>query len=267
MEMADRAMTLAGSNPNNRNAALALQIMIRSRQSGDEGLYELVQQAADLRDSIRNTEFNASLDELRTVYEVDKLTMQKERNRLYFLFALGACVLLALALGIWIHYSRSILKKNRGLVRQIREQDRLAAELEQREAELARLRGLVHPDDAQAAGEEPEDALFAALRQWMREAAPYTDPELTRRAVAVHLHTNETYLHETIKRHTGQTFSEYINGLRLYHAREMLADTIHKYTVEAVAADSGFGSRHTLHRHFRQQYNLTPEEFRRLAAM
>ncbi len=266
LEMADRAMTLAGNNLNNQNGAQGLQIMIRCKMSGDDTLYDLVQQAANLRDSIRNTELNASLDELRTVYEVDKLTMQKERNRLYFLFALGGCILLALALGIWIHYSRSILKKNRGLVRQIREQDRLAAELEQREAELARLRPLVRPNDP-ADEEVQEDALFTALRQWMRDATPYTDPELTRRTVATHLNTNETYLHDTIKRHTGQTFTEYINGLRLYHAREILADATHKCTIEEVAADSGFGSRHTFHRHFRQHYNLTPEEFRRLAAM
>jgi AraC-like DNA-binding protein len=79
---------------------------------------------------VRNSEFNNQIDELRTIYETDKIIAEKERNRNYFLFALGGCILLAIALGIWIYHNRTVVKKNRGLYRQIKEQDRLAEELE-----------------------------------------------------------------------------------------------------------------------------------------
>ena len=71
-----------------------------------------------------DAELNAALDEIRTRYEVDKLEYEKkramdkiQRNRIYFLFASGGCVLLTFALCIWIYYSRAIVRKNRGLYR------------------------------------------------------------------------------------------------------------------------------------------------------
>ncbi|MDR3339513.1 MAG: hypothetical protein LBT25_05365, partial [Candidatus Symbiothrix sp.] len=97
--------------------------------------YSETEKTVEYADSLRNSSFNKQLDELRTQYEVDKITTEKERNRNYFLFALGGCGLLAIALGIWIYYSRLVTKKNRTMVVQIKE---LQAEQQRRDEEMLR---------------------------------------------------------------------------------------------------------------------------------
>ncbi|MDR0873814.1 MAG: hypothetical protein LBN27_10200, partial [Prevotellaceae bacterium] len=89
-----------------------------------EDAYVLFKEDIAARDSISNVEVSARLDEIRTVYEVDKLeyqneiiTIEKERHRSNFLFALAGCILLLITLGIWIFYSRQIVLRNRELVR------------------------------------------------------------------------------------------------------------------------------------------------------
>ncbi|MDR2497474.1 MAG: hypothetical protein LBD21_10155 [Tannerellaceae bacterium] len=61
------------------NAALAVEIR--------KELYHL-------NDSINTIEIAAKLDELRTLYEVDRHVMEKQRNRNYFTFAAIACILI-----------------------------------------------------------------------------------------------------------------------------------------------------------------------------
>ena len=61
--------------------------------------------ALEMADKAFGTVFNnpmQKLDELHTLYEVDKITAEKIRIRHYFLFALAGCVLLCVALGIWV---------------------------------------------------------------------------------------------------------------------------------------------------------------------
>ncbi len=244
----------------------AANIMLgdKARVAYEGGMYKISAESyrdfIGQNDSLRTVANEARLEELRTQYEVDKITAQKEANRNYMLLALGGCVFLLAALAVWIVYSRRLAAKNRGLVQRIREQDRM-------EEEYARMLAALKPGETRQGEDERQDALFTALRDMMKEEKPYTDSELTRRAVADRLRTNETYLHETIRKHTGFTFNEYINSLRLFHAREMLADAKERYTVEAVAIDSGFGTRQTFYRLFRANYGLTPEEFRKLSAM
>ena len=62
------------------------------------------------------------------------------------------------------------------------------------------------------------------------------------------------------------SFNDYINHLRLEHARRLLFSGIsEKLTVEAIALNSGFNIRETFHRLFREKYRLTPSEYAKIA--
>lgn len=214
-----------------------------------------------IKDSTQTVQLSSRIDELRTQYEVDRHILEKERNRNYFLFALGGCLLLLLLLSIWIIYSRRLQKKNIGLVKQIQEQDRLDKELKEEQAELKKLRRIVEETDSK----DEQDELFERMEQMMEEKQLYTDSSLNRKSLSELLNTNEKYLRLAIEKNMNVTVSEYITLLRLKHAKNLLLLPSEEYTIEAIAIDSGFGSRSSFHALFRNHYGLTPAEFRKIA--
>ena len=103
------------------------------------------------------------------------------------------------------------------------------------------------------------------LNRLMQERKLFTDPGIKRRKVASMIYTNEMYLHLTIRQCYGCAFSVYIARLRMEHAVGMLENPACRHlTVTAIALDAGFGSRFTFHRQFKEQYGVTPDEYRRL---
>ena len=261
LSLIDKAIELNNGMLERIERSTELKIKILCALNGVNAIYDLSTQLSLLRDSIRSTEFNAQLDELRTIYEVDKITVEKERNRNYFLFALGGCALLAIALGIWIYHSRAIVRKNRGLYLQIKEQDRLAEDLEREREESRKLRRLIQPE-ATGLPEEDDDIFFERLTILMKEQQLYTNSEIKRQDIAGQIGLSDRRLHDCVKNNTGMSFTDYINSLRLAHSRELLSRLDENLTIEAIALDSGFNSRTTFYRLFNEKYGLSPKQFR-----
>ena len=65
------------------------------------------------KDKLRNHELTTQLDEIRTIFEVDKLTLKNKitTNRLYFL--LVSSLLLLIVVVLYIMYTRRLHRKNR----------------------------------------------------------------------------------------------------------------------------------------------------------
>lgn len=205
-----------------------------------------------LNDSIKSVEVNAQLNELRTEYEVDRLILEKERNRNYLLLALAGCILLAIALTVWIIYSRRLQAKNRALYEQIqaRNQYRIAHE----ETLISR------PQEELSA----EMRLFRELSVVMKNEHLFCDPEINRRALAERLATNERYLAEAIRVGASETFNNYINQLRLTYSLDLLISQPN-LSIDAIATDAGFNSYPTFHRLFTRAFGMGPAEYRRFA--
>jgi AraC-like DNA-binding protein len=204
-----------------------------------------------MTDSITNYNFTAQLHDLQTIYEVDKITAEKERNRMYFLFALIGCLLLLAALVIWILYSRRLQAKNRALYEQIqKQQERAKAEsliIEQIPArELSR-----------------EMQLFIALKDLLMKDNAYLNPNLDRQELIRQLGTNERYLIDAVHTGSGTTIANYIGSLRLQYALELLHNSP-ELSLDAIAIDSGHTSYSTFFRAFTKAYGMSPTEYKRL---
>ena len=262
LEMADKALELSIGNPPDVRSIQELKIKILCAQKGMDNVYDLFQQVSILRDSIRNTDFNAQLDELRTIYEVDQITaekdrerIEKERNRSYFLFALGGCILLAVTLGIWMYYNHTIVQKNKALYRQIKEHDRLAEELKQ-----------ITAGDApkNLPGDRQQRQLVARFSDYLLRDRNFAKPEINLDELVSELATNRTSFFKAVKTVTEKTPSEYIRDLQLEEAKQML-ETRFDLNIETIAEGCGFNSRVTFYRLFRERYHITPKEYHKIA--
>ncbi|MDL2221599.1 helix-turn-helix domain-containing protein [Parabacteroides sp. OttesenSCG-928-N08] len=221
----------------------------------------------------RIDQYQSQISQLRLLFDIDKLELRAERDKLQLekmrdrQIGLVVILLLLVALAVVILiYMQRIRKKNIGLVQRIREQDRMEEMMESQRAELESLRLLkgTKEDDATQPEASEESQLIVRLKAYLKEHPAYTDPDMNRKTLAELLGTNESYLRTAIKETLGFTFTEYMNELRLAHAKKLLTDIHENDTIETIAFESGFKTRSTFHRQFREKYEISPDEYRKL---
>ena len=270
LEMANKALETV--RPEGRIQAMGGKMMILLRKGDVEGSQYMFHEIIIALSERHNAQMNAQLDEIRTQYEVDKINAAKERIRTYLLFALGGCFLLSLLLGVYIYYSRLVTNKNRSLYRQIKEQDRLTAELRQAvdtgrtpSQWIAPSPPNEQPESIPApAGTTQQRQLVAQFHHYLQKEQKYMDPDIDLDAIVSALATNRTYLYEAVKAVTEKTPIDYIYAMRLEDAKQML-EVRFDLNVEVIAEECGFNSRSAFYRHFRERYQINPTVYRKMA--
>lgn len=203
-------------------------------------------------DSVRRREYMAQIDELRTVYEVDKLTAEKRQAHLKAMIALAVCGMLAVMLSIYIIYSGKLRRKNISIYNRIKEnsltESKAGRVLEQiPETKLSK-----------------EMKLFIDLNKIMQDEKLFTDSEIDRKNLAVRMGTNEKYLADAVREGAGTTLSSYIADLRLSYSLVLLSE-YPELPLRAIAVESGHGSYSPFFRAFIRKYGMSPSEYRNLS--
>ena len=261
LEMVDKAIEATTINKLQHKG---MKMMILIEMGEAEAAYDLFNEIVVDIEAEHNEDFSVQLDEIRTQYEVEKHIAEKERNRNYFLFALSGCVLLIILLGGLFYYNRAISVKNRGLYKQIKEQDRLANKL------MVLLNKTEQPDTDEAMasfiGSRQQRELIARLQKYLRTDKNFIKAEINRDELVAALGTNKNILSDAIRVVTGKTLMEYIRNMQLEEARHML-ENHPELTIEAIAADCGFNAPNTFYRLFQKNYEISPAEYRKIAGL
>jgi AraC-type DNA-binding domain-containing proteins len=246
---------------------LLMKSKILAAMGNFENAYKVEREYRELTDSLNQKKLSQRISELHTIHEVDKLEFKAEQDRLksinqhLFIVTLIIIVsLLACVILIVIYNLNKIKRKNRILYQRIQSQETLEEELNRKEEEL----NSKSTSDDKTIDDEETDQLYLYLKKIMSEEKVFTDPNLTRKNLATKLGTNERYLYETIKKHLDLGFSDYINLLRIDYAKEIMIHNLNELSLEDIAMMSGFGTRQTFHRLFRDRYGLSPSEFSKL---
>lgn len=226
---------------------------------------KLYENAVIIKDSLYSVNFARQLDEVRSLYEVDKLEMKAEKNRLNTILLLSGllalaivCILLGVIVLIIRKNSKKLEEKNRKLFLQLKEKDVLQEKIER--LSIQQPLG----EENQKTEKSPEVFLFNRLQQWLETDKKYTNQKITPEEVAAKLSTNTRYLYDAIRQMTGQTFNDYINGLKLEYARKLLlSDKKNQLTIEGISTEAGFNTRSNFYRLFRLKYGLTPSELKK----
>jgi len=114
----------------------------------------------------------------------------------------------------------------------------------------------------------PEDDVPRTRNALIRKALEYIHREYERptlgiKELAEQIHLNPSYVSVLFKEETNQTFSDYVLGLRLRKAKELLLDTDMK--IYEIAERTGFSTSKYFVKVFREKERLTPKQFREQA--
>jgi AraC-like DNA-binding protein len=106
------------------------------------------------------------------------------------------------------------------------------------------------------------ERIYKEVDQLMKEQHLYLEPELTLAMVSERIKVPSTVISQAIKIFTNQSFPSYINMYRVNMVIEKMNSPLFKtYTILSLALESGFNSKASFNRIFKQQKGVTPSEY------
>lgn len=107
------------------------------------------------------------------------------------------------------------------------------------------------------------DPLAERVRKLVQQR--YDDPNLNISAIAEALGKNANYLSQAFSKSAGESLMDYIRGVRVARAMDLLAST--NMTIEQISEKTGFGSVRTFRRAFVQVTGMQPNAYRQRHAL
>lgn len=111
---------------------------------------------------------------------------------------------------------------------------------------------------------ETDDTLVNGIKELLYKEQLFLQANLKMIDIAHRLDVPEYRISRTLRFHfDGRNFNQFINGLRVDHARKLLESCANQHwTILVVALESGFASIGPFNRTFKAQYGCTPYEYR-----
>lgn len=108
-----------------------------------------------------------------------------------------------------------------------------------------------------------EHYYFERLTALMEQEKLYRKGDLKLSDVAARLNTNVRYISQLVKLRTNSSFTQYVNTYRIEEVKRHIAEEHYQHlTLTAMAAESGFNSKATFNRVFKEMTGMLPKDYR-----
>ncbi|MEM9895085.1 MAG: helix-turn-helix domain-containing protein [Bacteroidota bacterium] len=109
---------------------------------------------------------------------------------------------------------------------------------------------------------EEERLSLAEIQKGMETNKYYLQPELSLKDFSKKLHKPTKEVSKLINMGLKKSFIEFVNQYRIDHFKELIkANSAKRYSLLGIAYESGFNSKSTFHRVFRQQEGMSPMDY------
>jgi tetratricopeptide (TPR) repeat protein len=109
----------------------------------------------------------------------------------------------------------------------------------------------------------PDNPLADQLVAWFNSEKPYLNPKLKVEEVALRLNTSQKAISLALKEYSNSNFNSFTNRFRVDAAIHMMDDPLFRnYKIEAIARDSGFGSKSNFYDTFESFTGVKPNYYR-----
>jgi AraC-like DNA-binding protein len=109
---------------------------------------------------------------------------------------------------------------------------------------------------------EEQTQIYQKLLALFAEQSPYLEAKLQLQEVAAMLQVTTHNLSQTLNALADKPFYDFVNEYRVRHLQKLLADPAQKhFTILALGMESGFNSKASMNRVFKQVTGLSPKEY------
>ena len=215
----------------------------------------MADQIRQLTDSLRLQERQADVQQWQEIERQEEEILRKQQSlttHRIVLVAIGLLLIMAIYV-IWRirRDNRQLAEKNRQLYERIRQQEH------QEDEALETL--AAQPAETLSQNQQ----LYRRLCELMKQSDVYTDADTNHETLARLLGTNYQYVYAALRECADTTPADFLNLHRIRHAAKLLSTT--DDPVSLIIELSGIVSRSTFNRLFREQYSMSPSEFRKAA--
>ncbi|OXS60475.1 hypothetical protein B1A99_08615 [Cohnella sp. CIP 111063] len=113
-------------------------------------------------------------------------------------------------------------------------------------------------EGSKASGVERTELIVGTVRELIERK--FADPNLSQQSIAANVKLTSAYTGKLFKEREGVTITEYINEVRLEHARKLLLQT--DDTIAEIMDKCGYGNQSHFFRLFKAKFGSTPKEYR-----
>ena len=100
---------------------------------------------------------------------------------------------------------------------------------------------------------------FYEIDGFVKSQKIYLEPSLTLKSLAGLFNISEGYISQLINHFSRQSFTDYVNKLRVEEAKKMLGDeAYYNYTIASIGMEAGFNSKSTFYSAFKRHTGLSP---------